>query len=111
MVSIDDYSAQLLIGSTNQSSLRILILLEELCLNAFKALAFVSKEKRKIAIKITYADNLSITCINTFNEQIDISCGYGTSILSDVTTSLGGILSKTMHHNEAEVIFKCNLAE
>jgi len=78
------------IGNAKGSAVKLLILFQELILNAVKYSAFVSKEKRFLRIRfISNADTISVKVENPFDENTKTkTTGIGHVVIQNFATLL-----------------------
>lgn len=79
-----------IIGNEKGSSLKLLILIQEVIMNAVKYSSFVSKNSRKINIKFSAnEEGISIFVSNTFKQNVQVkSSGLGQEIIKNFSSLL-----------------------
>ncbi|MDP8203413.1 MAG: hypothetical protein P9L95_02640, partial [Candidatus Tenebribacter mawsonii] len=79
-----------IIGDDKGSALKLLIIIQEIILNAVKYSSFVSKESRNLHIKFKADNNnISITVSNTFKPNVQVkSSGLGQEIIRNFSKLL-----------------------
>ena len=103
-------TSKLVIGNEKGSSLKLLILFQEIILNAIKYSSFVLKDERELSIElINNNENIKFIVFNKFGHDIDVkSSGLGIEIIKNFTKLLKTkpIVKHQKNFYIVEIIFK-----